>query len=625
MCGICGFQIYEDNNYSLDELKKITNTIKHRGPDEESHWQCRKENVYLGHQRLSIIDLSSSGSQPMISWNKRFVIAFNGEIYNYKKLAKENKLFINKNISSDTRLLLEIISLYGIKKAIQMVDGMFAFCIWDRKRNLFHLVRDRFGEKPLFYFLDSKKFIFGSEIKVIKKFVKNDNLKVNKKAFNYFFSLGYIPQNITIYENIYKVSPSEILTIKNGAIIDKISYWNNYRPSTKTLMSVGEVKNSIENSIEDMMVADVEVGCFLSGGIDSSLVASVMQKKSNKKIKTFSIGFNEYEYDESKYAKNIASYLNTDHYEIKLSIDDLLNNLDIISKVYDEPFGDSSCLPTLAVSEFASKYVKVCLSGDGGDEMFLGYNRYKVAKNFENLIFSQSKSKKLFLKLIKKVPLGVYDYISYPISKVFGLQGLSHKMQKIINILESKNNTDFYSRLNVMDNNLMSFLNNEFSNEMTEINKIELIDAIQFLDFKYYLPNDILVKVDRASMNHSLEVRSPFLNHKLYENLSNIPSSLKIEKGVSKSILKNILLDYIPLKLFDRPKMGFAIPLNRWIKSKKLKFKIEEVLNETNWDKCGVEKINVIETWKRFKKDKFCPPSVIWNYFIAGLWVKENL
>ena len=214
------------------------------------------------------------------------------------------------------------------------------------------------------------------------------------------------------------------------------------------------------------------------------------------------------------------------------------------------------------------------------------------------------------MKLIKKVPLGVYDYISYPFSKAFGLQGLSHKMQKIINILESKNNTDFYSRLNIMDNNLMSFLNNEFSNEMTEINKTELIDAIQYLDFKYYLPNDILVKVDRASMNHSLEVRSPFLNHKLHEKLSNIPSSLKIEKGIPKNILKNILLDYLPLKLFNRPKMGFAIPLNRWIQSKKLKLRIEEVFNETNWDKCGVEKTNIIETWERFKKVSFVHPQL---------------
>ncbi len=627
MCGIAGFQILKDkNNSNFNCLERINNVIRHRGPDNSGYWKSELNNVFLAHQRLSIIDLSSSASQPMISNNKRYIISFNGEIYNYRDLIKKNKiLFKEKNINSDTRVLLELISFYGVQKTAEMVNGMFAFCVWDKEDKVFHLVRDRFGEKPLFYYLGKDEFIFGSEIKVISEFFSPKKLQVNNNAFNFFFSLGYIPGPITVYKKVFKVLPSEIVTIKKGKIINKRRYWSRKSDKFSEKISVDEVKNSLEHSVESMMVADVEVGCFLSGGIDSSIVASIMQKKSRRRIKTFSIGFKEREYDESQHAGEIAKYLKTDHHEMILSIDDLLNKVSLISKIYDEPFGDSSCLPTLLVSEFANKHVKVCLSGDGGDEIFLGYNRYKVAQSFENLIFSRSIFKKYFIKFLKMFPLGFYDFISYPVSKAFGLQALSHRVQKIINILDSNNYVDFYARLNSMDVKLITFLINEFQKYVEHLDKKNFIEVIQFFDLEYYLPNDILVKVDRASMNNSLEVRSPFLDHKLFEKVINIPIPRKLVGGVTKSILKDILSSYIPKHLFDRPKMGFAIPLNRWIFSKELKTSIDDVIYETKWENCKINKKVIINTWDRFKKYKFCPPSLIWNYYVAGMWINQRV
>jgi len=625
MCGISGFQLLKDINLDCDSLlKKINNKILHRGPDDQGNWKSEIDRVYLGHRRLSIIDLSSNASQPMISYNERFVLIFNGEIYNFKKLILKNKSLTDLEIKSDTRLLLELISMKGISNALKLIEGMFAFCLWDKKEKTFHLVRDRFGEKPLFYLLNDNEFIFGSEIKVITEFYQTKKLETNEKSFKFFFALGYIPAPLSVYKNIVKVQPAEIVSIKKGKLISKNKYWKTSSLNSN-VYDQENIKEEIERSVENMMIADVEVGCFLSGGVDSSIIASIMQNKSKKKIKTFSIGFNETEYDESTYAKKIAHYLKTDHYEMIVSIDDLLKHINLLTKIYDEPFGDSSCLPTLFISKFASDYVKVCLSGDGGDEMFLGYNRYIFAQKYQRLIFNQSIIKTTLLKLLSIIPIGLYDYLSYPISKTFGFQGLSHKIQKIKNVLESKNNIDFYARLNVMDNNLIDFLANEFNEYKDSIKNEEFVRSIQLLDFNYYLPNDILVKVDRASMKNSLEVRSPFLNHKLYEKMSNISSEIKLQNSVSKNILKRILSNYLPSNLYNRPKMGFAIPLNRWMKASKLNKKIDMVINETKWEICNIDRNEIITNWRKFQKYKFCPPALIWNYFIAGLWIEENL
>ena len=328
MCGISGFQLLKKSNLDCDEkIRRMNNKVLHRGPDDVGYWRSVQDRVYLGHRRLSIIDLSPKASQPMVSFNERFVLTFNGEIYNFRRILSEDKYLKDLDIRSDTRLLVELISSKGLKKAIEMIEGMFAFCLWDKKEKKFHLVRDRFGEKPLFYLLNQKEFVFGSEIKVIKEFFKSKKLETDDDSFKYFFALGYIPAPYSIYKNIFKVLPSQIVTIKDGKILSKKKYWKKKESFSSTNFNLKDIQNMIEESVEKMMIADVEVGCFLSGGIDSSLIASIMQKKSKKKIKTFSLGFNEKEYDESSYAKKIAQHLKTDHHEMILSIDDLLKNL----------------------------------------------------------------------------------------------------------------------------------------------------------------------------------------------------------------------------------------------------------------------------------------------------------
>ena len=626
MCGVTGFQINDLVGNEKKKLNKIIEKIFHRGPDNTGYWYSEKDKVFIGHSRLSIIDLSMNASQPMVSFDNRYVMTFNGEIYNYRQLIKNNSSnFKGKNIKSDTRLLLELISIYGLKKTLQKIEGMFAFCLWDKKLKEFLLVRDRFGEKPLFYFLDNKNFVFGSEIKIITEFFKPKKIKIDNDSFNFFFSLGYIPAPKTIYKNLHKVLQSEIITIKDFKIKKREKYWNKNLSIKKKNHSIISIEKIIEESVEKMMVADVEVGCFLSGGIDSSLVASIMQKRSGRKIKTFSVGFKEKEFDESIYAKKIADYLSTDHHELILSVDEMLEKISEIPKIYDEPFGDSSCLPTLVLSEFASRHVKVALSGDGGDEVFLGYNRYKFAKRFESAIFSNSYLvKRTLYNLIKLFPSSFYDLISKPFSKTFGLHAFSHKIQKIMNIIDSKDFVDFYLRLNLIDNRFLKFLECNLDKFENEITGKDFVETIQYFDLEYYLPNDILVKVDRASMKNSLEVRAPFLNHKLFEEVSKIPIKEKMVDNNLKSILKNTLKNYLPEHLFERPKMGFAIPLNEWTNNSKVKKQIERTVYNTDWQKCNIEKKEIIKNWERYKKYKFCTPSMIWNIYMAGLWIEAK-
>jgi asparagine synthase (glutamine-hydrolysing) len=380
----------------------------------------------------------------------------------------------------------------------------------------------------------------------------------------------------------------------------------------------------IERSVKKMMVADVEIGCFLSGGIDSSLVASLMQKNSIKKIKTFSIGFYENEYDESVHAKKIADYLNTDHSEIKLSANDLINNIYKIPQLFDEPFGDSSCLPTEIICKHASKNVKVVLSGDGADEIFLGYNRYLFGEKIRKLntivplIF-----RNILSKILRTIPNEFYNLVSNPIRKSLGLQGLTHKIEKVAKLLNFESNSDFYKKLNIIDNELSDFLEDQ-SSLFEQSNKLQFIESIQENDLNYYLSNDILVKVDRCSMFHSLEVRAPFLDVDLTNFASAIPVNQKLKNNKLKFTLKEILKNYLPIYLFDRPKMGFAIPIEKWLNQKETSKIFDEIFYETEWNEVFLDKNNLVKKWESYKRFKNHIPTLIWNYAMMGLWAREN-
>ncbi len=626
MCGIVGFKLFKKQRINPDKsLKEITNLLLHRGPDTQGYWKNENEKLYLGHTRLSIIDLSNEGNQPMESFDGRYVIVFNGEIYNYKILKAKLKTHKSQpeNVS-DTRILIELISQYGVKKTLSYIEGMFAFMVWDKKEKIMYLARDIYGEKPLFYYCENDCFIFSSELKCIKKLL-GSKLEINKKSMQLYSSLGYIPAPYTIFKKVKKVIPGELLIINNEKICKKIKFNDFLTTQSNDNTSLDDLYYEttilIEESIKKMMVADVEIGCFLSGGVDSSLVASIMQKNSNKKIKTFSIGFKEKQYDESQFAKKISQHLKTDHHELILSSNDLLENVEKVSRIYDEPFGDSSFLPTYLLSKFASKSVKVVLSGDGGDETFLGYNRYSFAKRFEKFNdITPLHFRTLIAKLLNLVPIGMYDYISSPFLKYFGIHGFSSKMKKIISLMNFDNNSEFYKKLNIIDNSNLDFL----KSQKIFHNNSDIIKATQINDVNYYLSNDILVKVDRASMANSLEVRSPFLDRKLSKKVFKLPYKLTMKNNELKYILKRKLEDYIPKSYFNRPKMGFAIPLHNWFREPESKKYFDEIFYTSNWDKIGIEKKKIKSMWNDYSKFSNSTPAKIWNYAMAGIWLRSN-
>lgn len=632
MCGISGFQILS-SKVSFDfekKIRKINNVINHRGPDAEGYWSNQKHQIYFGHKRLAIIDLSPSGKQPMRSNNGRYTITYNGEIYNYQFLRKilQNKFGIKFSNKTDTQVLLELVSIHGLKKAIKMVEGMFAFALHDKEKNTVSLVRDRFGEKPLFYYLDDNFLIFSSELKSIKSFFEPQSLNISKTASVYYKALGYIPAPLSIYENTLKVLPSELIEFRKGKIVNKKKYWfysdapTNYDEAKD---EVGALETEIENSVKKMMVADVEVGCFLSGGIDSSLIAALMQKNSLKKINTFTVGFKEDNYDESVYAKKISEYLNTNHNEIIVSIDDMIKNIERIIKNFDEPFADSSALPTEIISSFARKRSKVILSGDGGDEIFLGYNRYLFSKRVNKLKnFIPKYLRRILQIFLRAIPSGPLDYLSIPFHKSLGIHGFSHKISKLSNILIFDSNENFYKKLNLIDNDQLGAILNEKNELFSKYNKLDLLTSLQRNDIDHYLSNDILTKVDRSSMLNSLEVRSPFLNHLVAEKAGSISNNLKIKGNNSKYILKYILEKYIPKKYFLRPKMGFAIPIERWFNNSSFINSMNDWIYNVDWGKLYYDKFKVHKTWTNYKKYKSYPAIKIWSLLVSSIWIRNN-
>ena len=629
MCGITGVYFFKENKkVNLSSIKDMTLNLSHRGPDSFGYWSSKDKNVYFGHRRLSILDLSTDGDQPMSSSCGRYVITFNGEIYNFIELQNnlKKKFDIKFKNKTDTIVLLELISKLGLKKALEMIEGMFAFGLWDKKEKKLFLVRDRFGEKPLFFYKNSNFVAFSSELKSLIKFPLVD-LNISRKSSYHYSMLGYVPAPLCIYENIFKVMPSQVISFSSRTI-KKTNYYQIPKPELDRKRSYEQCKKELlftfEESIKKMMIADVEIGCFLSGGIDSSLVALLMQKNSKKKIKTFNVGFNENEYDESNFAKTVAKKIGSQHYDIKVDVDDMLQHVENIANIVDEPFSDSSIIPTFIVSKFAASKVKVVLSGDGGDEMFMGYNRYSFAKSIFRLKEKTPNILRQFVgQGIRLVPSRLYDSLSRPFQKLLGIHGLSHKMSMLSNILGYENNSDFYEKLNIFDNEVLDNQSKYHRNIFDKYQNIDLIDSVQRNDIDFYLPNDILVKVDRASMFNSLEVRSPFLSHNVVNKAFELPIEFKLRNKITKYILKDLLSDFLPKSFVYRPKMGFAIPIERWISHKKLRKTLDIIFYESCWEEFGWKREKVLKKWLDYKKFGSSTPQCIWLYLMAGLWLNK--
>lgn len=659
MCGIAGF-LSTENEFFLKSLKNLDNikdVLYHRGPDDNGIWHNNKELVAFAHTRLSIQDLSSAGHQPMKSSSGRYLMVYNGEIYNHLDLRKKLK-YSDKQTSwkgnSDTETLLNSFDNWGIEKTLNLCSGMFSIAVWDIKTKELTLIRDRFGEKPLYFGLVNNNFIFGSELKVFKKISSFDN-EISRDSLNLFLRFAYVPAPRSIYQNIYKLLPGAMLKItKNhlekiintkGNSYEKfqINKWWHAKEvfnlqSTKIYFNedkaIKDTEEVLTNSIKSQLISDVPVGTFLSGGIDSSIVSTLMQKSLSTKIKTFTIGFENKYYDESIYAKKIANYLGTEHNELILSQNETLDIIPTLHKVYDEPFADSSQIPTILISQFAKEKITVALTGDGGDELFGGYNRYILAKNlWKNISIFPFPLRKVFAQSLDLLPvefLNKFNFIFNIISKskvsFFGdkVSKFSHKMKFV------KNLDDLFLSLLSTYQNPNSLVLNSNDNSMQIFNYKDNLKCtdyesfMMFVDSQTYLSDDILCKVDRAAMSVSLETRVPFLDKNVIEHAWKLPTNMKIRNKEGKWILKQILNKYIPRKYTERPKMGFGIPLGDWLRDK-LKDWSETLLEENKLKDQGYfNHVEVKKLWNEHQSKKRDWSGVLWPILIFQSWLDEN-
>jgi len=634
MCSIVGFIKKRDNFDSIKVIKKMNNSMSHRGPDFSSYWINNNSKIVFGHNRLSIIDLSLNGAQPMHSNDNRYVITFNGEIYNYKKLKKEidnNFNFQNKwKSTSDTEVLLNLVQFYGFDKAIKKIKGMYAFSIWDKEKECLYLVRDRVGEKPLYYGFINNDFVFTSELKSLYLY-PGYKRELDNSSIKQLIDKGYICSPRSIDKNFKKINPGTYLKKEKNNEIKIIRYWdkdsqyinevNDYKNSAKI---ENKVENLLNNSLSDQLFADVPVGVFLSGGIDSSLITALISKYHNNKIKTFTIGFKEAEHNEANQAKLISKYLKTDHNEFYLDSKIALDIIPNLSDIYCEPFGDSSQIPTKIVSNIAKQNVSVAISGDGGDELFGGYNRYTQAQKFFRIIKYLPKDIRkilsfLMLNLKPKNTLQLYKIISFFLNKNYKLNDFNDKILKIGRVLLSESYDEYYN--NVTSN--IHIYGNIFNKKINFAKQTITINSIEEMlsnDFNYYLPDDILCKVDRASMSESLETRSPYLDDELVSFATNIPLNYKINNRENKIPLKNILRKYLPEELVIKQKKGFGIPLNSWLRSD-LRPWAEELLSKNNINKTDIfDYIEVQKIWNLHISNNANMQNILWPLLMFLDW-----
>jgi len=647
MCGIVGF--IEGKESQVDRQKNIeymAAAISHRGPDDEGFWNNPEFNICLGHRRLSIVDLSSHGHQPMTSCSNRYVIVFNGEIYNHlllRESLKRSDINIAWRGYSDTETLLACIEIWGLEKTIKNCNGMFAIALFDKKDNSIYLVRDRMGEKPLYYGVQNGSFLFGSELKALKRHSAFEG-EIDRNSLALQLKYNYIPTPYSIYKGIRKLTPGTILKVDASskytnieAIGDPTAFWSlkdvaiNAQSNIYTgnaIEAVNDLDKLLSQSVKEQMGADVPLGAFLSGGIDSSLIVSLMQSQSSSPIKTFSIGFEEEGYNEAVYAKQIAQHLSTKHTELYVSAQDAINVIPKLSSLYDEPFSDSSQIPTYLVSAMTRENVTVSLSGDAGDELFGGYNRYIWTRKIWNKVKYMPYSVRKFIAWgMTSVSPTVWNKILHQIVSM-PLPG--DKIHKLANLLPAKSVEDFYFHLishwHDIDNVVIG---SEYSTTPVVSSSIELDfgsieQNMMYLDSISYLPDDILTKVDRAAMGVSLETRIPFLNHHVVEFAYQLPLSMKIHNGQGKWILKQLLDKYISRELMERPKMGFGVPIDSWLRGP-LRDWAESLLDESRLKQEGFFHVKPIrQKWNEHLSGSHNWQYHLWDVLMFQSWLESQ-
>jgi len=627
MCGIAGFFNKEIDNQAT--IKSMTDRMIHRGPDAEGFWFDENSGLVLGHRRLSILDLSENGAQPMVSASGRFVIAYNGEVYNADKIKADVLAAAPELVfkgTSDTEVILEAFEQFGIDETLARMKGMFAVALYDRQEKTLYLMRDRAGEKPLYYGFIDGHFVFGSEIAVLEKYPQfNEKVHISKKALAEYMRYGFIPAPLSIYEEIQKLLPGMVLRLKAPYNEPEIhSYWSMAEVTVRGMEhpfrgtfeeACEKLEDLLTDAVKSQMISDVPLGAFISGGIDSPLIVSLMQKLSEAPVKTFTIGFDEKKYDEAEYAKEIARHLGTNHTELYVTEQDLLDVIPNLAKIYSEPFADSSQIPTVLVSRLARSKVTVALSGDAGDELFCGYNTYdkiyRLGKNLERIPYGMRKTAG---NAISALPYGKSER---------GFRTAKSLLAKDMYELHEAvcYHTSFLGEhcVKASSGSEYGFYAHSAAPKLTDDRAVMLLK-----DMRTYHPDDILVKVDRAGMSVSLENRVPMLDRDVMEFAWTLPMEYKFADGVSKRILKEILYRYVPKRMLDRPKKGFSVPLARWLSEGKTHDWAKEMIIKSQLVEDGFfNKKAVNALWQQFQKGK-SDAQMIWQILMAEQWYQNR-
>lgn len=647
MCGLTGFLVAPSEASGRAEdmrslLSCMAGTLSHRGPDDGGFWIDAGAGVALGHRRLSIIDLSPSGRQPMTSACGRYVAAFNGEIYNFKilrgELERAGHAFRG---TSDTEVLLASVSEYGVAEAPKRWNGMFALALWDREARVLSLVRDRFGEKPLYYGESGGTFLFGSELKALKAHPSFCG-EIDDAALASYFRYNFVPTPLSIYRGISKQPAATIVAVSYDAVKGVWTaskpepYWSAREAALKACAnplraSENDAANELEALLSDAirmrMESDVPLGAFLSGGIDSSTVVALMQKEAVTKVKTFSIGFAEATHDESAEAEAVARVLGTEHDGLTVTAQDALGVVSKLPRLYDEPFADSSQIPTFLVSEFARRRVTVSLSGDGGDEMFGGYTRHLRA---EALWRTLSRCPRILRRCgggaLRWIPPTAWDRLA---SVFFGERHLGEKAHKMARALDMPSAFQFYLSLISPGAGSDLVLAKRSDPDLLERaleeawdNALGMTENMMFCDAIGYLEGDILAKVDRASMGVGLEARVPFLDHRVFEFAWRLPISHKIRGGVGKIPLRTILGRYVPARFFDRPKTGFHMPVGEWLRGP-LKDWAAALLDADKIEKARHLRVTEVGClWREHQSGAFDHGERLWGVLMFQAWLE---